>query len=346
MPTQTQFAIRRPCTQHDANQKWSSKREQPSSLILAIAAALLLLLSTTARPVAAAPADLSFSPTSAQLTVGSSAVVVLNLAAVTNLYGYQIEVSYDASKVSATGAFTDTFLNTIGAFVPPGWDASCGGGLCRFSATQLNPALPLSGSGPLAQITFTGVAPGLVPLTMTTHYLSDRNGFAIDHTAGAATLTVYGAAIVNGTVRLQGRSTPITAGTVTLTDSAGKFPPTTTNFSATTGYFTVTVPVDLAGSNYQLDATHSLYLTNRLTGVSLLYGTIYTAPTTRLLAGDANNDGLVDILDLSCIGGSYGVAPRTCGGAGSSDINADGNVDIFDLVLVGGNYGLAGPLPW
>ncbi len=72
----------------------------------------------------------------------------------------------------------------------------------------------------------------------------------------------------------------------------------------------------------------------------------YTAPQTRLLGGDSNNDGLIDLSDLTCIGGSFGGAPVPCGTTGSSDINGDGSINILDLVLPGGNYGLTSPGTW
>ncbi len=321
-------------------------RDLPPMPVLLCLAVLLFLLATPARPLAAAPADLTLNPTSAELTVGAQVTVTIDLASISNLYGYQLEVSYDSSKVSATGTFTDTFFDTATAFIPTGWDADCGSGVCRFSATHMNPTGPTNGTGPLAQITFTGVSAGVIPLAFTLHYLSDRDGFPLEHTAGTATLTVYGSATVSGTVKLQGRSVPVTTGTVMLTDTSGKFAPTVAIFSETSGFFSAVVPVDLTGSTYQLDAAHSLYLTNRLIGVSLSYNTNYQAATTTLLAGDATNDGTIGLLDLSCVGGDFGRTPGTCSGRGGSDINADTFVNILDLTLIGGNYQLSSPRPW
>jgi hypothetical protein len=99
------------------------------------------------------------------------------------------------------------------------------------------------------------------------------------------------------------------------------------------------------GSKYQLDATHGLSLGNHT--VHMLHPLdSYTAPATRLKGGDADNSGLIDISDLTCIGGSFDSTPVTCGTAGSSDINADNEVNILDLVLAGSNYGLTTPQSW
>jgi murein DD-endopeptidase MepM/ murein hydrolase activator NlpD len=62
--------------------------------------------------------------------------------------------------------------------------------------------------------------------------------------------------------------------------------------------------------------------------------------TVKLLGGDANGDGTIDILDLSYVGGKlFSTDPR-------ADINGDGKVDILDLVLVGANFGKSAPSPW
>jgi hypothetical protein len=99
------------------------------------------------------------------------------------------------------------------------------------------------------------------------------------------------------------------------------------------------------GSNYAVEARHSLYLSNRLAG-SLLPGGDYGDVSTRLRGGDADNSGAIGIEDLACIGGAFGGPAAACGDKGSSDINADGLVNIFDLVLAGGNYPLGSPQAW
>jgi len=62
--------------------------------------------------------------------------------------------------------------------------------------------------------------------------------------------------------------------------------------------------------------------------------------TVTLVGGDVNNDGVIDILDLSYVGGAFG---STNPGA---DINDDGIVDILDLATVAGNFGKRAPSPW
>lgn len=287
---------------------------------------------------------LNFQPTSAGLAVGATQSVVIDLNSVTDLYGYQFEVNYN-SNVTATAYFYNGFFDTTGGSTPTGWNQTCGSNVCKFGVTRVRPQNAVSGSGALVVINFTGVTPGTVPLTFTSDLLSDRDGSPIAHNKGTATLTVYGATTISGTVQMQGRATPITAGFVTVTDQSGYFPPTVVNFSAADGTFTATVPALAGGTTYRLDASHSLYLGNRLSNQTVSPGTPLAVATTKLLGGDADDSGLIDLSDLTIVGGQFGNS-----GAGITDaranINADNDVNIFDLVLPGGNFSLTTPQDW
>jgi hypothetical protein len=282
-----------------------------------------------------------------QFCAGESSLVTINLTDVMNLFGYQFIVHYNPGLVDASAAFTNAFFDTrTNAIIPPDWNAVCEGGECRFAASLVEPAAPVSGSGAVAQIRLTGTSPGTFDLTISEDILTDRDSQPIPHAVHSLRLSVCNYASVSGTVALQGRATPIEAGLVTLTDLGGAFGPYTTSFDPVTGTFNFNrVKVLPGGSNYQVEATHGLYLGNRTTHTLQALET-FSAPPTRLLGGDANNDGLIDIGDLTCIGGSFGGAPVLCGTNGSSDINADGEVNILDLVLAGGNYGLTSPGAW
>jgi len=316
-------------------------------VMLLLALALSLALPTHMAEAADPLPGISISTSSSLFCTGESATISINLADVVNLFGYQFIVHYNASRVSASGAFVNTFFDTTTqASIPSGWNASCSSGECKFAASKVEPGTPVTGSGALAQITLTGASPGTFSLTISDDILSDRDAQAMTHTAGSLSLTVCGYATVSGTVSLQGRAAPVNAGQITLTDLGGIFGSYTTTFNPTTGAFTISsIKVMPTGSNYQFDAAHGLYLGNRTTH-TLNPSDNYAASATRLLGGDANNDGVVDISDLTCIGGSFGGAPVACGTTGSSDINADGAVNILDLVLPGSNFGLTIPRTW
>ena len=282
-----------------------------------------------------------------QICPGESTTVTIFLTDVINLFGYQFIVHYDPSLVEASGAFTNTFFDTrTNAIIPPDWNAVCGSGACKFAASLMEPASAVSGSGAVAQIRLTGLLPGSFDLSISEDILTDRNSQPIQHATQSLRLNACSYASVSGRVILQGRTTPVDAGQVRLTDLGGAFGTATTSFDPVTGAFSFSrVRVLPAGTTYQLEAGHGLYLGKRMT-YTLHMLEAFSAPQTQLQGGDANNDGLIDIADLTCIGGSFGEAPVTCGTTGSSDINGDGVINILDLVLAGGNYGLTAPGDW
>ena len=80
-------------------------------------------------------AQLTFNLLNATLTVGGNKTIYIDLNSVVNMYGYQFQVNYDASKVSATAAFVNRF-DTTGQFIPGGWNANCVAGVCQFAVTR------------------------------------------------------------------------------------------------------------------------------------------------------------------------------------------------------------------
>ncbi len=100
------------------------------------------------------------------------------------------------------------------------------------------------------------------------------------------------------------------------------------------------------GNTYYLAVDRWLYLpTTPLASLSfynsrLLDGVPSTPlPKAFLLGGDATNNEIVDIGDLSCIGGDYNRRSgfNLCGGTGLSDVNEDHWVNVQDLSMAGGN---------
>ena len=289
---------------------------------------------------------LSLETTTPTFCILDNATIDLKLADVVGLYGYQVDVTYDSSKVYAAGALDNGWFDTTtDAFVPGGYDGTCAGGLCRFGASKVAPATPLNGSGRLGVITLAGHTAGTFNLTVTSSILSDIDGMPLTHDVVNLPLTVCDLATVSGKVTMQGRATPINTGTVTLTDPTGTYGPYTVDFSAADGTWTITgVRAAASGTSYKVKADHGLYLFNEK-DLTVQPSTTYADQNTRLWGGDANNDESVTIGDLACIGGAFG-SWASCDGAGGSDINADGTTNIQDLSIAGGNYTKTSPQPW
>ncbi|MBN1995414.1 MAG: hypothetical protein JW953_22185 [Anaerolineae bacterium] len=94
--------------------------------------------------------------------------------------------------------------------------------------------------------------------------------------------------------------------------------------------------IDNAPTNAALSVTADapIYLPAVCTGLAA------TSPETdlgsvTLLAGDFNDDGDVDILDLVTVGSSFGQTGLNL----PTDVNRDGVVDIYDLIMVSKNFG-------
>ena len=289
------------------------------------------------------PAEITLTPSANMVCDADS--VTIDFSGVNAMYGYEFVVEYDAAKVNATGSFINTWFNTSGAFIP--WNGSCAAGVCKFAVSLQSPATAVSGSGPVAKIDLTDKVGGAFQLKIKDVVLSDIDGFTIPATVVDDTidLDVCGRAAFAGRVSMQGRLTPMDAGTVKLIDPSATFPDITVPFNAAGNFSATNIPVLPAGSNYKIQALHGLYLTNEKTQL-LAPGANLTGQNTRLLGGDANNSTVVEINDLSCIGGDFGLTPSTCGGTGSSDINLDAKVNIQDLSIAGGNYAEVAPQGW
>lgn len=301
---------------------------------------------------ATAPIPPSAGPEPADnILVCDNASIDINFNGITGLNGYEFKVNYDETLVNATGAFDNSWFDAAtNTAIPNGYNAQCASGTCQFAVARTDGAV-VNGSGTVATIQLSRIAAGTFDLEIVDLILSDIDGFpiSVDLDTDVA-VTVCGKANVSGVISLQGRTTPIDIGTVTLTDASSTFGPYTTNFDATTGAYSFTdINVLPGGSNYEFLAEHSLYLDNAKTE-TLSPGSNLTNQNTRLLGGDADNSGGVTIGDLACIGSDFGGAPTLCGDPlsnnGITDINADGVVNILDLSIAGGNYGKSSPQPW
>jgi hypothetical protein len=282
------------------------------------------------------------NPTLPVFCGAETSTYTVNLSGVTNLWGYQFQAHYDPLLATATGAFVDSWFNTAGGSKP--WGATCSGGTCMFGVSKVagTGVNPVDGSGPIATITLAGIAPGAFNLTFDKILLGDKDGTPIAQTLTAVPLTVCGIASASGVVSLQGRTTPIDSGKVKLTD--GVFGPYETTFSAVDGAWSIPgIKVMPGGTSYTFDATHGLYLGNRMTQV-LMPGANAVA-ATKLRGGDANNDGAIGLGDITIIAGDFGNSGALIVNP-NADITGDGNVNILDLVLAGGNYGLSAPQGW
>ncbi len=147
-----------------------------------------------------------------------------------------------------------------------------------------------------------------------------------------------GAGVITGRVRRQGarKGNANTDVTAYSTDEQ-KVGSAVTDYEAE---FRVDVP---AGSSYLVRAAYPGYLNAQRSSVYVVGAEVDIGSVT-LVGGDVNADNNINILDIVKIVNDYG----TTGHAASSpvDINDDGIVNIYDLTIAAGNFNRAGPTNW
>ncbi|MFN2237255.1 MAG: hypothetical protein ACK2U1_23750 [Anaerolineales bacterium] len=303
-------------------------------------------------------AALSVIPEIADPVVCDEATVDISINNVTDLYGYEFKVIYDEDLVSASGKFKYTWFDH-GRTPSSDWDANCMDGVCKFALTRVSPDEPVNESGIVASITFTSVHspnPDSFAVAVEDILLTDRDGFPITPvTPGSVNVDVCGTATVSGLISLQGRLQPNGDNlSVVMNGPYGSYTADPVNQS--TGAYTISGVQYLVngttGTDYQIIADHYLYLKNALDPLNVV-GDI-AGLNTKLLGGDANNNGAVGIADLTCIGTDFGTTntnacdpdPLIEDNKNSTDINADAVVNIQDLAIAGGNFDLHELLGW
>jgi hypothetical protein len=75
--------------------------------------------------------------------------------------------------------------------------------------------------------------------------------------------------------------------------------------------------------------------------VTLSNGATSTLPTISLLAGDIDNNNVIDQFDAMTIGMNYNTAIPA-----AADLTNDGTINVLDLELLARNYRKTGPLAW
>ena len=263
------------------------------------------------------------------------------------LYGAQLSATFDpnylevvsltdagAGYLQGSQSCTKSFNNTAGTVTYYCTRSGLDGTLSSLGIKLLTitfRAKSISGSPVNTPINVTA---GSVVLSSYNSGLGSIN-IHLDSVAGDS-ITILDTTTVSGQVDLQGRGDESGA---SVNPAAG----VSFGYDApayTTGLWGSFSFSGMASDSYTVEVSRLLYLA--ATKTVAISGDTLTLPTVVLLGGNANNDGIVNIQDLSCIGFDFGntpPSPTACGGGtNSSDVNADGTVNILDLVLAGGNY--------
>jgi hypothetical protein len=110
----------------------------------------------------------------------------------------------------------------------------------------------------------------------------------------------------------------------------------TTVVANTDGTFIFTAPAGI----YTITATADGFL-GAQGSVTLTDGLTSTMSVVALLAGDIDNNGVIDQFDALTIGMSYNTAIPP-----AADLNNDGIINVLDLELLARNYRKSGAIAW
>jgi len=80
--------------------------------------------------------------------------------------------------------------------------------------------------------------------------------------------------------------------------------------------------------------------------VAILSGQTTILPDVTLLAGDINQDGVIELADLNLIGQAWNATSSSSNWNPAADITNNGIINILDMVAVSFNWDWVAPGPW
>jgi Cohesin domain/PEP-CTERM motif len=144
--------------------------------MLVVTTLVLISLGSQGTFGTAVPVTLSVQPGSSSIIAGSSETLDINVTNVTNLFGFQFDLSFGPGILSAVSITEGSFLPGGGpTFFLPG-DIDNGAGTIAFTAdTLLGPVPSVNGSGTLAVLTVTGLGKGTSAISLSNVFLLDSS---------------------------------------------------------------------------------------------------------------------------------------------------------------------------
>jgi adhesin HecA-like repeat protein len=139
---------------------------------------------------------LSIDPSSSTVGAGSTVVLDVNIANVTDLFAFQFDLSFAPGTASAASIVEGTFLAGGGttAFIPGTID-NVGGTIAATADTLIGPGPGVNGSGTVAVLTLTGLAPGTSSIDFSSVFLLDSNLTGINSSLQSGSVTVTSTAV-------------------------------------------------------------------------------------------------------------------------------------------------------
>lgn len=288
---------------------------------------------------------LAVSPAESELELGVGKTITIELwvSDAVDLNAFDITLTYDPATVQLVSWAYGNFLSNLFTVI----EVNDPGNL-RVAATQMShPAV--SGDGSLLTLTFSGLATGETPLTLSTVVFADLAGNQTSPDLASGQITVYPQRFtVSGWITLQGQinyeGIPVTLGTG-VTHGYGPYN-VFTNGDPTTNLVVPQVVED----TYQFTTQQPRYLNVHAgMNVQIIVDSDEVLPELNLKGGNAVwTDNVIDVSDASVVGAWYGKTLEDLveGQTLDADVNFDGVVNIQDLAIVAGNYDLTSEIAY
>jgi hypothetical protein len=255
--------------------------------------------------------------------------VLVNNPLPTGIFGYQFSLTWNSTAFApaeASPALSPEF--------PLITQTDISAGQLNVAASRQSDAPDLMGTLTLLTWRFQAIAapsPDAVHFEVMGVSLGDKEGLSLP--LGEITplaVTVIEPAPQRGSftgqIQLEGRVPGNQAGVTILVNELGVATTTTPN-----GDFTL---ADLDLGAYSLTASSPGFLSVTCTGAAL-NGEATPVTGVTLLAGDLNNDGVIDVADAAQIG----LAVDGNNSGAEADLNLDGAANVLDLILLATNFG-------
>jgi hypothetical protein len=282
---------------------------------------------------------ISVSPAYTTIGVSQTMTVALRVDDVVNLYGAQVELTFDADLIQVVDAYD--FLPGVqiveGDFPVPDTVirnlVDNNRGRIEYAISLRGDKPGVSGSGNLASIVFHGAAEGLATVQFAGVVLSDpQSGLIPVRTEDGLIAVRTAAGDLTGNVILERRDSyagaEVCVGAICTT-------------TADDGLYTLS---NVPPGAQTVEVTRMSYLrTSRPVNVPI---GVLTLPDVTLLGGDVNQDGHIEQFDAMSMGLAWNSTPADPNWDERADVTDDGNVNILDMVAVQFNWDQMAPGPW
>ena len=317
-------------------------------------------------PMVSDTATLYFDPPYGMMMPGESVDVSLMVNNARDLYGADIELTFNPSVVHAV--YDSLVIGDVvsGLTVDSYTYCDNDAGLIRIVTARRGDEYPQGfyGEGKILSVTFEAVNIGMSNIGFGDVSLSDSGSIPALYTLLPGYIHVIGGISVYGSLNLQGVRDYAGGVEVKLINEVGdEIASTTTDYYGYYHFYEDENGQYLQPGNYQVVASKPVYLTqiSDCFTVDGSYGYNYTSdsgssgggggygyvnvPNIKLLSGDISLNNVVEFIDLYMLSDLYGQSFE-CSNQEEwtppADLNRDNKVNLFDLVLLARNFNSQG----